>query len=95
MGSGRNILKMTKVNGVCGFEGHSLDGALDVEHCINSFGSQFYGDTVHRGGEAVSKDDMMTGKAQLQGQEAGLLHLLLVMLSSQTVPRAPSKPQEV
>ena len=71
MVSGRDILKMTKVNGVCDFEGHNLDGALDVEHCINSFGSQFYGDTVHRDREAANKDDMgQAGKAHLQGQEA-------------------------
>lgn len=44
--------------------GHSLDGASDVEHCINYLGSQFYGDRVHRGGEdtAASKDDMVTDR---------------------------------
>lgn len=29
---------------------------------INYLGSQFYGDTVHRGGEAASKDDMVTDR---------------------------------
>lgn len=73
MVSGRNILKMTKVNGVCDFDGHSLDGALDVEHCINSFGSQFYGDTVHCGGEAASKDGMVTDRESTVAGAGGWL----------------------